>query len=66
MNAKISGMNKKFGLEVDASDVGLGAVLKQNNIPIEYISESVSSSERNYGITEREVLAALGPMEKLE
>jgi hypothetical protein len=58
-------MNDVFELEADASNVGLGAVLRQNNKPIAYISRSLSPSEKNYTITEKEVLAALWAMEKL-
>ena len=66
LNIKIPDMNKRFTLEVDASDIGLGAILKQDSNPIAYVSRSLSSSERNYSITEREVLAVLWAMEKLE
>lgn len=59
-------MKGEFTLESDASDVGLGAVLTQNEIPVAFISRSLSSCERNYSITEREFLAALWAMEKLK
>jgi hypothetical protein len=48
-------------LEVDASDVALGAVLGQeqedNEIhPIYYWSRQLSKAERNYSVTDRECL----------
>ncbi|KAG0437744.1 Retrovirus-related Pol polyprotein from transposon 17.6 [Dictyocoela muelleri] len=60
--------NKKdiFSLETDASNVDIGAVLKQNNISITYISRVLKVAERNYSITEKETLGALWSMEKFE
>lgn len=62
----ISDHNKSYTLETDASDTGLGAVLLQENQPVAYISRLLSKAEKNYSITEKEVLAALWAMEKLE
>ena len=62
----IQNSRKKFTLETDASDIGLGAILKQGEQIITFISKNLSPAERNYYITEREVLAALWAMEKLE
>jgi hypothetical protein len=59
-------MEKEFELETDASNIGLGAVLRQENKPVAYISRSLSKSEANYSITEKEVLAAIWAMEKLQ
>ena len=58
--------NKKYVLETDASDTGLGAVLKQEDQPIAYLSRLLKGAEKNYTITEREFLAAMWAMEKLE
>lgn len=55
----ISDLNKRFRLETNASNTGLGAVLLQDGKRILYISRLLSNSERNYSITEKEVLAAL-------
>lgn len=55
---------ERFTLETDASDIGIGAVLKQKNKPVAYISRLLKKAERNYTITEREALAALWAMEK--
>ena len=44
-------------LQTDASAVGLGAVLEQKGHPIAYASRSLTSSERNYSVIQRECLA---------
>ena len=41
----------------DASDVGLGAVLEQNNCVIAYASRTVTKSEQNYSVIQKEYLA---------
>ena len=58
--------NKGFTLETDASQEGIGAALLQDGQPVAYISRTLTKSERAYGITERETLAALWAMEKLQ
>lgn len=63
---KIPQFDKEFTLETDASDLGLGGVLKQGDEVIAYISRLLNKQERNYTITEREVLAILWSLEKLE
>lgn len=57
---------KEFVLEIDASDTGLVGVLKQEGKPIVYISRSLRKHEQQCSITEKEVLAAMWAMEKLE
>ena len=57
--------NDTFSLETDASNIGLGGVLKQNGLVVAYISRTLKKAERNYSATEKEVLAALWAMEKL-
>ena len=44
-------------LTVDASEVGLGAVLEQFGKPILYIARRLSKSERGYSQTQKEALA---------
>lgn len=61
----IPDMKGNFTLETDASDKGIGAVLRQDGAPIAYISRTLNKAERNYGITDREILAGLWAMEKL-
>lgn len=58
--------NKTFVLETDASDVGLGATLRQEGKPIYHISRVLKGAEKNYTVIEREFLAALWAMEKLK
>lgn len=59
---------KPFAIACDASDVAIGAVLTQevNNEehPICYFSQKLSSSERKYSVTERECLAVIRAIEK--
>lgn len=54
---------KPFSIHCDASSVGIGGVLIQNvegiEHPIAYYSRCLNTHERNYGITERELLAVL-------
>lgn len=62
---------KKFILETDASDTGLGACLmqkdnKNNLVPIRWASRKLSKSEKNYGITEKEFLAIIWGIEYFE
>ena len=49
--------SSEFLLQTDASAIGLGAVLEQQGHPIAYASRSLTSSERNYSVIQRECLA---------
>ncbi|MES9884799.1 MAG: ribonuclease H family protein [Sedimenticola sp.] len=65
---KLPELEKPFILRTDASDIGLGAVLLQNQdwttLPISYASKKLLPSERNYSVVERECLAVVWGMEK--
>eukprot|EP01029_Cantina_marsupialis_P022511 TRINITY_DN549_c1_g1_i2.p2 TRINITY_DN549_c1_g1~~TRINITY_DN549_c1_g1_i2.p2 ORF type:complete len:1430 (+),score=268.62 TRINITY_DN549_c1_g1_i2:4611-8900(+) len=54
-------LNKSFTLYCDASDVGIGSALcqpdKTKDRPVSFYSRTLSSTERNYPIMDRELLA---------
>jgi len=49
----------EFSLQTDASSVGLGAVLEQDGHVIAYASRSLTASERQYSVIQRECLAVV-------
>lgn len=62
-----SDYNNPFILETDASNAGLSAILSQNFDgeiePIAFVSRKLGGTERNYSITEKEMLAGMWGME---
>lgn len=56
-----------FEVHTDASNYGVGAMLAQqingDEHPIAYMSRSLTGSEKNYSVTEREALAVLSALE---
>jgi len=63
--------DKEFILRTDSSDVGLGAVLAQeddegNERPIAFASRTLSKTERSYHTTEKECLAIVRSLQKFE
>lgn len=45
--------HKPVTLSVDASQAGLGAVILQDNLPIEYASRSLNDTQKNYAQIEK-------------
>ncbi|KAH8386072.1 hypothetical protein KR093_007578, partial [Drosophila rubida] len=48
---------KEFHLTTDASNFAIGAVLEQEGKPITFISRTLSKTEENYAVNEKEMLA---------
>ena len=67
---KVPDLTKKFCLRVDASNVGLGAVLLQywDNVPqpVFYASRKLLPREANYSAIEKECLALVWAVEKFQ
>ena len=63
--------DQPFIIHVDASDLGLGAVLMQESVeklehPIGYFSQKFSGSQRNYSTSEKEALALILSLQHFE
>ena len=61
--------SKRFYVQCDASDSGIGAVLFQRNeaeeeSPISYFSQKLNSCQRNYSVTEKECMAVVMAVKK--
>lgn len=52
-------LNKRFSLQTDGSDIGIGEILKQGGRPVAYISRLMKGSELRYSVTEKELLGSL-------
>ncbi|GFV68749.1 retrovirus-related Pol polyprotein from transposon gypsy [Trichonephila clavipes] len=61
---KLPDFKKPFELFRDASLIGVGAVLNQEQIPVVFASRTLSTAERNYTLTERECLAVVCALNK--
>ena len=56
--------NKPASIEVDASSLGLGAALIQDNKPVAFASKALTPTESNYANIERELLAVVFGLER--
>lgn len=56
--------NKMYMVETDACDVGVGAVLMQDNHPIAFISKAISMRHQGLSIYEKELLAVVQAVKK--
>jgi hypothetical protein len=60
----IPDFEKKFVLETDASDLGLGAVLMQDGHPVAYLSKPLSTQNQALSTYEKECMAILMAIDK--
>ncbi|GFW56990.1 retrovirus-related Pol polyprotein from transposon 17.6 [Trichonephila clavipes] len=61
---RLPDLKKTFELFTDASSIGEGAVLNQEQRPVVFASRTINSAERNYTVTERECLAVVWALNK--
>ncbi|GFT19613.1 retrovirus-related Pol polyprotein from transposon opus [Trichonephila clavipes] len=61
---KFPDFKKPFELFTDASSIGVGAVLNQEQRPVVFASRTLSAAERNYTVTERECLSVVWALNK--
>ena len=58
--------SKEVVIQADSSKHGIGAVLLQEGLPIEYASRALTPSERNWAQIEKEALAVLYGLERFD
>ncbi|GFS65646.1 retrovirus-related Pol polyprotein from transposon 17.6 [Trichonephila clavipes] len=63
---QLPNFSEQFNLFTDASEVGIGAVLQQNQKPIAFASRTLNKAERNYTVIERECLAVIWALNKFK
>ena len=65
---KMVKISKPFTLQVDASDLGIGAIVLQEEngkkVPVAYASRKLKQSERSYAVIEKECLALVWAVQK--
>ncbi|GFS86503.1 retrovirus-related Pol polyprotein from transposon 297 [Trichonephila clavipes] len=61
---KFPDFKKPFELFTDASSIGVGAVLNQEQRAVVFASRTLRAAERNYTVTERECLAVVWALNK--
>ena len=62
---KYFNVNESVVIQCDASQVGLGATLLQNDQPVAYASRSLTLTEQRYAQIEKECLAIVFACEKI-
>ena len=66
----LADFNKTFHLRTDASDVGIAGCLFQSTddklFPVEFVSKKLNKAEQKYSVTERECLALVWAVQKLQ
>ncbi|GFX38899.1 retrovirus-related Pol polyprotein from transposon 297 [Trichonephila clavipes] len=63
---QLPNFSEQFNLFTDASGVGIGAVLQQNQKLIAFASRTLNKAERHYTVTERECLAVIWALNKFK
>ena len=58
--------NERFEIHTDASDYQLRAVLSQNSKPIAFFSRKLTESQRNFTMTEKELLAIVETLKEFQ
>jgi hypothetical protein len=56
--------SQQFVIETDASDLGIGAILMQNQHPVAYLSKALGPRNQALSVYEKECMAILLAIEK--
>lgn len=60
----LTDFTKNFVIECDVSDVGIGAVLMQNNMPIAFLNQALKGRHLSLSTHEKELLALVVAVKK--